>query len=281
MKNIGKGSTGGPFQKQEKWANKTAVQRNQRAEGRAPRSWTHMGNRQTKPASRGKSALQLNANEQLSNGVTKVPREEKSAWEPSENEQLPNELMKPARKRSSGWEPDKNEQHWSARAKARWREWNPTDEPSPEGTPVTADEIIGTPSLQPDEYLHNRGWADPENLGLHHEEWAQEEMAAFHRFEENLRHYHCVVCKPAWPLYSPARRDDSYTCSRFQPDKKPCRLYSADNDMDPGSVPAELQGLSEVEELLTARAFPIMFRRSTRIQGTRTQSTSRHSGFSK
>ena len=28
--------------------------------------------------------------------------------------------------------------------------------------------------------------------------------------------------------------------------------------MDPGSVPAELQGLSEVEELLIERAFPIM-----------------------
>ena len=28
--------------------------------------------------------------------------------------------------------------------------------------------------------------------------------------------------------------------------------------MDPGSVPAELQGLSEVEELLIARAFPIV-----------------------
>ena len=28
--------------------------------------------------------------------------------------------------------------------------------------------------------------------------------------------------------------------------------------MDPGSVPAELQGLSEVDELLIARAFPIM-----------------------
>ena len=38
------------------------------------------------------------------------------------------------------------------------------------------------------EYLHNRGWANPENRGLHHEVWAQEEMAAFHRFEENLRH---------------------------------------------------------------------------------------------
>ena len=105
-------------------------------------------------------------------------------------------------------------------------------------------------------YLHNRGWADPENRGLHHEEWAQEEMAAFHRFEENLRHYHCVFCKEEWPLS--ASREALYTCSRCKKDKKPCRLYSAENDMDPGSVPAELRGLSEVEELLIARAFPIM-----------------------
>ena len=105
-------------------------------------------------------------------------------------------------------------------------------------------------------YLHNRGWADPENRGLHHEEWAQEEMAAFHRFEESLRHYHCVVCKEAWPLS--ASREALYTFSRCKRDKKPCRLYSAENDMDPGSVPAELQGLSEVDELLIARAFPIM-----------------------
>ena len=105
-------------------------------------------------------------------------------------------------------------------------------------------------------YLHNRGWADPENRGLHHAEWVQEEMAAFHRFEESLRHYHCVVCKEAWPLS--ASREALYTCSRCKRDKKPCRLYSAENDMDPGSVPAELQGLSEVDELLIARAFPIM-----------------------
>ena len=49
------------------------------------------------------------------------------------------------------------------------------------------------------------------------------------------------------------------TSSSLTTDRKPCRLYSADNDMDPGSVPAELQGLSEVEELLIARAFPIMY----------------------
>ena len=111
-------------------------------------------------------------------------------------------------------------------------------------------------AAQRNEYFHNRGWADPENHGLHHEEWAQEEMAAFHRFEENLRHYHCVVCKEAWPLST--SREQIFTCSRCKRDTKPCRLYSAENDMDPGSVPAELQGLSEVEELLIARAFPIM-----------------------
>ena len=105
------------------------------------------------------------------------------------------------------------------------------------------------------EYLHNR-WANPENRGLHHEEWAQEEMAAFHRFEENLCHYQCVICKEAWPLS--ASQQQIFSCSRCKRDRKPCRLYSAENDMDPGSVPAELQGLSEVEELLIARAFPIM-----------------------
>ena len=38
-----------------------------------------LSNGTTNPASRGKSASQLDANEQLSNGPTKVPRKEKSA----------------------------------------------------------------------------------------------------------------------------------------------------------------------------------------------------------
>ena len=49
-----------------------------------------------------------------------------------------------------------------------------------------------------------------------------------------------------------------FICSRCKRDKKPCRLYFANNDMDPGSRRAELQGLSEVKELLIARTFPIM-----------------------
>ena len=36
------------------------------------------------------------------------------------------------------------------------------------------------------------------------------------------------------------------------------KLFSSDNNMDPGSVPAELQGLSQTEEMLIARSCPIM-----------------------
>ena len=130
------------------------------------------------------------------------------------------------------------------------------------------------------EYLHNRGWANPENRGLHHEGWAQEDMAAFHRFEENLRHYHCVICKETWP--PSASWQQIFSCSRCKRDRKPCRLYSAENDMDPGSVPAELQGLSEVEELLIARAFPIMsiYRKHGGQRGYKGQCTQSPSGYS-
>ena len=36
------------------------------------------------------------------------------------------------------------------------------------------------------------------------------------------------------------------------------RLYSSKNNMDPGPVPLELQGLTQVEELLISPVMPIM-----------------------
>ena len=51
-----------------------------------------------------------------------------------------------------------------------------------------------------------------ESPGLYNEKWAQVQMTAFHRFEENLRHYHCLVCKEAWLL--PDVEDRSETGSR-------------------------------------------------------------------
>ncbi|CAM9760302.1 unnamed protein product, partial [Ectocarpus sp. 13 AM-2016] len=49
-----------------------------------------------------------------------------------------------------------------------------------------------------------------------------------------------------------------YSCPRCKKDKKSPKLFSADNNMDPGSVPVELQRLTQTEEMLIARCCPIM-----------------------
>ena len=51
---------------------------------------------------------------------------------------------------------------------------------------------------------------------------------------------------------------DPYVCNRCQRDKHNPKLYSAENDKDPGSVPPCLQDMTQIEELLIARVCPIM-----------------------
>ena len=53
--------------------------------------------------------------------------------------------------------------------------------------------------------------------------------------------------------YTPSR----CSCQRCRKDNQCPKLFS-DNNMDPGSVPAELKGLSQTEEMLIARCCPIM-----------------------
>ena len=48
------------------------------------------------------------------------------------------------------------------------------------------------------------------------------------------------------------------SCQRCKKDNQCPKLFSSDNNMDPGSVPAELLGLSQTEEMLIARCCPIM-----------------------
>ena len=48
------------------------------------------------------------------------------------------------------------------------------------------------------------------------------------------------------------------SCQRCKKDNQCPKLFSSDNNMYPGSVPAELQGLSQTEEMLIARSCPIM-----------------------
>ena len=47
------------------------------------------------------------------------------------------------------------------------------------------------------------------------------------------------------------------SCQRCKKDNQCPKLFS-DNNVDPGSVPAELLGLSQTEEMLIARCCPIM-----------------------
>ncbi|GBC10956.2 uncharacterized protein LOC114518658 [Rhizophagus irregularis DAOM 181602=DAOM 197198] len=47
-------------------------------------------------------------------------------------------------------------------------------------------------------------------------------------------------------------------CRHYHNDKKTPKKFSADNNMDPGEVPDELQGLTDIEEMLIAQVFMVM-----------------------
>ena len=75
------------------------------------------------------------------------------------------------------------------------------------------------------------------------------------KFHEKLKTFcirQCVVCKEAWPNIS------GDMCTRCKRDKILPRKFSNENNMIPSPVPPQLQGLTQVEEMLIARAFPVM-----------------------
>lgn len=110
-----------------------------------------------------------------------------------------------------------------------------------------------------EQYLHEGGWLSPE-CKLHEQQWAVKAMSKFHEKQKKWIHWKCTVCNELWPSRSVNTHVDpnSYECARCKQDKKQPKLYSKGNDMDPGNVPQCLQGLSQIEEMLIARACPIM-----------------------
>ena len=77
-------------------------------------------------------------------------------------------------------------------------------------------------------------------------------MTQFYHYFDKLKIDHCSVCKEAWFDISKG------VCTRCKRDKLLPKKFSAENFMIPSPVPPELQGLTQVEEMLIARAFPIM-----------------------
>ena len=70
----------------------------------------------------------------------------------------------------------------------------------------------------------------------------------------------CTVCLEAWPLASNGNTStlSHYLCLRCSKDKKHPKTFSKENNMIPSAMPCELQGLTQVEEMLIAHALPIM-----------------------
>ena len=82
-------------------------------------------------------------------------------------------------------------------------------------------------------------------------------MAKFHSSINSLEHRQCDTCKETWPTkqgLSLAR----FECLRRKRDKGNPKLFSQENDMDPGTLPLQRQGLTDIGGMLIARACPIM-----------------------
>ena len=87
---------------------------------------------------------------------------------------------------------------------------------------------------------------------------AKEQMKDFHL---SLRKViiQCDVCHEAWPntLHS-ENYNKTYTCGRCLRDKKEPKKFSFENDMIPALLPNELQNMTQCEEMLISRVFPVM-----------------------
>jgi hypothetical protein len=94
-----------------------------------------------------------------------------------------------------------------------------------------------------------------DNGGIEERCWAK---ANINKFNKSVQYIvsQCTVCQEAWPLKSKPRTP--YTCSRCSRDKKSPEKFSCENSMIPSPVPNELQSLTQIEEMLIARALPIM-----------------------
>ena len=95
------------------------------------------------------------------------------------------------------------------------------------------------------------------NGSIQEQSWAKSNINKFHKSVVFFISQ-CTICQEAWPLKSKPRSPDCYICSRCSRDKKSPKKFSLENSMIPSPVPHELQNLTQVEEMLIARALPIM-----------------------
>ena len=70
--------------------------------------------------------------------------------------------------------------------------------------------------------------------------------------------FQCQVCHKAWPLKSVPRNAHNYIFNRCSRDKNTVRKFSKEYLLIPSPVPHQLEGSTQTEQMLLARALPIM-----------------------
>ena len=88
---------------------------------------------------------------------------------------------------------------------------------------------------------------------------AQANMKKFHASNEMVI-FQCSICREAWPFnhYGKNKPKENTKICRCKKDKTFPKKFSKENNMIPSPVPPELQDLTQFEEMLIARAFPII-----------------------
>ena len=87
---------------------------------------------------------------------------------------------------------------------------------------------------------------------------------------QRLRPGRCQFCgerrfAAQTPTRAAAVAEGQYTCDRCKRDKNPVKSFPSANDMDSESVPDQLKGLTEAEEMLITKGCPVM--RVYRLKG--------------
>jgi len=78
-------------------------------------------------------------------------------------------------------------------------------------------------------------------------------LKKFRNKMDNIKHVICPVCNESCPSIVLVNGK-----CRWCHSKKMSNRFSEENNMDPGEVPEELQDLTEIEEMLIAKAFTVM-----------------------
>ena len=94
------------------------------------------------------------------------------------------------------------------------------------------------------------------NGSIYEQTWAKMNTNRFHESTKFLMKQ-CKVCFETWPVKL-VSLSENFTCACCSRDKKLPKRFSKENGMIPSAVPRELQGLTQTEEMLIARALPMM-----------------------